>query len=110
MLKIILSACMYMHVVDSVATTQKTQPSITQFHSYTLGSYGEYSMRYKSIEANKPVEKTDTKTPIVCIHGFGGNADQFRKNLPAFAENGHDTYAIDLLGYGILYTYVFYSF
>jgi pimeloyl-ACP methyl ester carboxylesterase len=107
MLKIILSACMYIYVVNSVVlTTQKTQPSITQFHSYTLGSYGQYSMRYKSIEANKPVEKT----PIVCIHGFGGNADQFRKNLPAFAEKGHDTYAIDLLGYGIIYTNIFYSF
>ena len=40
------------------------------------------------------------KTPVVCIHGFGGNADQFRKNIPVFADNGHSAYAIDLLGYG----------
>ncbi|KAJ1397355.1 Alpha/Beta hydrolase protein, partial [Ochromonadaceae sp. CCMP2298] len=37
---------------------------------------------------------------IVCIHGFGGNADQFRKNMPSFAAAGYDSYAIDLLGYG----------
>lgn len=96
MFKTIASIIISINAVNGVSTAQKTNPSITQFHSYTLGPYGQYSMRYKSIEANKPVEKT----PIVCIHGFGGNADQFRKNLPAFAEKGHDTYAIDLLGYG----------
>ena len=40
------------------------------------------------------------KPAIICIHGFGGNADQFRKNLPVFSANGYDSYAIDLLGYG----------
>lgn len=40
------------------------------------------------------------KAPVVCIHGFGGNADQWRKNLPALAAEGHKTYAVDLLGYG----------
>jgi pimeloyl-ACP methyl ester carboxylesterase len=38
--------------------------------------------------------------PVVCLHGFGGNADQWRKNVPVLAANGHDTYALDLLGYG----------
>lgn len=41
----------------------------------------------------------------MCIHGFGGNADQFRKNIPVFADNGHPSYAIDLLGYGKLHRY-----
>lgn len=40
------------------------------------------------------------KPAVICIHGFGGNADQFRKNLPVLSANGYDTYAIDLLGYG----------
>ena len=38
--------------------------------------------------------------PVVCLHGFGGNADQWRKNVPVWAANGHDAYALDLLGYG----------
>ena len=33
-------------------------------------------------------------------HGFGGNADQFRYNLPALALKGYHTYATDFLGYG----------
>jgi pimeloyl-ACP methyl ester carboxylesterase len=37
---------------------------------------------------------------VVCIHGFGGNADQFRKNMPTLASAGYDTYGLDLLGYG----------
>lgn len=37
----------------------------------------------------------------MCIHGFGGNADQFRYNLPALADaTNSPSYAIDLLGYG----------
>jgi pimeloyl-ACP methyl ester carboxylesterase len=51
-----------------------------------------------------PSEKESFFAPqqpaIVCIHGFGGNADQFRKNCPVFAKAGYDSYAIDLLGYG----------
>lgn len=44
--------------------------------------------------------KKKIKPAVICIHGFGGNADQFRKNLPVLSANGYDTYAIDLLGYG----------
>jgi pimeloyl-ACP methyl ester carboxylesterase len=40
------------------------------------------------------------KGSVICIHGFGGNADQFRYNLPSLAEAGYKTYAVDLLGYG----------
>jgi pimeloyl-ACP methyl ester carboxylesterase len=36
--------------------------------------------------------------PVVLIHGFGSNADQFRKTVGAIAS---PTYAIDLLGYGL---------
>ena len=38
---------------------------------------------------------------LIFIHGFGGNADQFRKNLPVLSKTlGADCYAVDLLGYG----------
>lgn len=35
--------------------------------------------------------------PMVLIHGFGGNADHWRKNIPTLAKAG-PVYAIDLLG------------
>jgi pimeloyl-ACP methyl ester carboxylesterase len=34
------------------------------------------------------------------VHGFGGNADHFRKNTGVLGHTG-PTYAIDLLGYGM---------
>ncbi len=37
---------------------------------------------------------------MLLVHGFGGNADHWRKNTPALAARGHRAYAIDLLGYG----------
>lgn len=37
---------------------------------------------------------------VVCIHGFGGNADQFRKNVPYLASKGYKPYSMDLLGFG----------
>ena len=47
-----------------------------------------------------PPPGSPAKTPVVCVHGFGGNADQWRKNLPVLSSEGHKTYAVDLLGYG----------
>lgn len=35
--------------------------------------------------------------PMVLVHGFGGNADHWRKNIPNLAKTG-PVYAIDLLG------------
>lgn len=37
---------------------------------------------------------------VLLVHGFGGNADHWRKNTPVLASGGHRAYAIDLLGYG----------
>ena len=59
--------------------------------------YGSQNMRYRQ---EKPKKGGKEKVAIVCVHGFGGNADQFRYQMPAFAEAGHNTYSIDLLGYG----------
>ena len=37
---------------------------------------------------------------VVLVHGFGGNADHWRRNVNALAATGKRVYAIDLLGYG----------
>lgn len=39
--------------------------------------------------------------PMVLIHGFGGNADHWRNNIPTLAKAG-PVYAIDLLGENIV--------
>lgn len=36
---------------------------------------------------------------MVLVHGFGGNADHWRKNTPVLGRKGR-VFAIDLLGYG----------
>ncbi|GBG86941.1 hypothetical protein CBR_g44394 [Chara braunii] len=50
-----------------------------------------YWIRYQSAGSQGPA--------VVLIHGFGGNCDHFRKNLPELAKR-HRVFAIDLLGYG----------
>jgi pimeloyl-ACP methyl ester carboxylesterase len=37
---------------------------------------------------------------LVLVHGFGGNADHWRKNTAELASNGFRVFAIDLIGYG----------
>ena len=42
-----------------------------------------------------------SKPNVLLIHGFGGNADQWRNNTSYFAnEKKYNVYALDLLGYG----------
>jgi pimeloyl-ACP methyl ester carboxylesterase len=41
----------------------------------------------------------DTGVPVLLVHGFGANADHWRKNTPVIGEWGK-AFAIDLLGYG----------
>lgn len=48
-----------------------------------------------------PSSDDNSKGPLlVCVHGFGGNADHWRKNVPELARGGCRVAAIDLLGYG----------
>jgi pimeloyl-ACP methyl ester carboxylesterase len=37
---------------------------------------------------------------VVLVHGFGGNADHWRKSTGELGRGGHRAFAIDLLGYG----------
>ncbi len=65
-------------------------------YKYT-NRFGLHDIRYK---ATTPVEKNNKSPPIVFIHGFGGNADQFRYQMQFFGDKGFNAYALDLLGYG----------
>ncbi|KAG1680822.1 hypothetical protein FOA52_008155 [Chlamydomonas sp. UWO 241] len=42
----------------------------------------------------------DQGEAVVLVHGFGGNADHWRKNTPVLGSSGQRAFAIDLLGYG----------
>jgi len=45
-------------------------------------------------------QQSGTEGPaMVLVHGFGGNADHWRKNTPVLGRKGR-VFAIDLLGYG----------
>jgi len=47
-----------------------------------------------------PSPSTPPKASIVCVHGFGGNADHWRRNAGPLSSAGYDVYSIDLLGFG----------
>ncbi|KAG7671598.1 hypothetical protein Ndes2526B_g09240 [Nannochloris sp. 'desiccata'] len=51
------------------------------------------------IRYHRTANTDSTLPPVLCIHGFGGNADHWRKNLPDLSSTCN-AYAIDLLGYG----------
>lgn len=71
------------------------------FYKYSnsqISRDNDFMIRYTFDKSMKDSKDTELP-PIVFIHGFGGNADQFRKNSPYFSKNGHDSYSIDLLVY-----------
>ena len=64
-------------------------------------------IRYQHAPASTPTSSSSSAAAsstlppaLLLIHGFGGNADHWRKNTPALAAAGCDVWAIDLLGYG----------
>jgi len=42
----------------------------------------------------------ETGPALLLVHGFGGNADHWRKNTAELARSGFRVFAVDLLGYG----------
>jgi pimeloyl-ACP methyl ester carboxylesterase len=66
------------------------------FWNFNAPLVGNSKIRWKVAD----VSEKNRLGNIICIHGFGGNADQFRKNIPHLAENGYRSFSIDLLGYG----------
>lgn len=69
--------------------------SKNQFFKYKHPRFGENKIRYLFTPGKKLLNDN-----LLCIHGFGGNSDQWRRNTPVLSENGFNSYAIDLLGYG----------
>ena len=55
------------------------------------------NVRYTKHEA----EGQSAGVSVVLVHGFGGNADHWRRNAGPLAAAGCDVFAIDLLGYGL---------
>ncbi|CAL8471802.1 g11344 [Coccomyxa elongata] len=56
-----------------------------------LWKWNGYNIRYQRCGEEGP--------PVLLIHGFGGNCDHWRKNLPVLGLKCR-AFAIDLLGYG----------
>jgi pimeloyl-ACP methyl ester carboxylesterase len=84
----------------SIYTQSKTASKFWAHNSLVVGNKGSQNIRFTETRVVDAASQRTKRPPIVCIHGFGGNADQFRLNVPVLAEAGYDTYAIDLLGYG----------
>jgi pimeloyl-ACP methyl ester carboxylesterase len=65
---------------------------------------GYVSFRGHKVRYHRAAETAEDdgrrKPPVLLIHGFGGNADHFRKNIAELAKAGNRVYALDLLGYG----------
>jgi pimeloyl-ACP methyl ester carboxylesterase len=84
---------------ENIITQPEESKSYLSYSYTNRRGYGTYNTRYTFHQA-KPGFNSDNNPSIIFIHGFGGNADQFRKNVPVLSEAGFDCYAIDLLGYG----------
>ena len=66
---------------------------------------GNVENKYKTSSFSSSSSSSSSSPPpkgplLVCVHGFGGNADHWRKNVPGLAAGGCRVAAIDLLGYG----------
>ena len=97
-------------VVMAMVAVQQQIPVVrgniqTKYYTFDLPtpSISNIKTRYTYAPAKKQpltLFSSSKKPSVVCMHGFGGNADQWRKNLPVLAAEGHDSFALDLLGYG----------
>jgi len=90
-----------------IATTNEGQRARrgarTRTRANAPSSYGvsarQWTWRGHAIRYTMSEEGDREDVPVVCVHGFGGNADHWRKNVNALGRNRR-AYAIDLLGYG----------
>lgn len=79
-------------VVDTAASgTTRTGTLPSEFWTWKRAPGEEYRIRYQQQGDSGPV--------VICVHGFGGNCDHWRKNLPVLGSK-YRAYSIDLLGYG----------
>lgn len=97
---LLLLFCLALSSCFSCSTQAMKVGERLSFHfHHSLGSF-ETKFQHFPASAQALSAASSSQPPILCIHGFGGNADHFRKNMPYLAGQGHATYGIDLLGYG----------
>jgi pimeloyl-ACP methyl ester carboxylesterase len=70
--------------------------SISQDGHQRLWYWRGWRIRYWFAQ---PAGEAATRAPLVFIHGFGANLNQWRHNLPALSGTA-PVYALDLLGFG----------
>ncbi|XP_024356405.1 uncharacterized protein [Physcomitrium patens] len=75
---------------DSVSASESGKSGEIAVQTGTW-KWREHNIRYQRAGGSGPA--------VVLIHGFGGNCDHWRKNIPYLAKS-HRVFAIDLLGYG----------
>jgi 2-hydroxy-6-oxonona-2,4-dienedioate hydrolase len=58
-----------------------------------------YPLRIATVDT-RVIEAGAAGEPIVLVHGTGGRADRWLRNVDALAAAGHHVYAFDLPGHG----------
>jgi 2-hydroxy-6-oxonona-2,4-dienedioate hydrolase len=58
-----------------------------------------YPLRIDNVDT-RVIEAGASGEPIVLVHGTGGRADRWMRNIDAFAASGRHVYAFDLPGHG----------
>eukprot|EP01036_Dinobryon_divergens_P031802 gene31802-41273_t len=92
---------------SSLAASLESTPaelSSSLYYTFKSSRFGtEHNTRYvysSPVDSTNAVGNVEPLT-VIFLHGFGGNADQFRLNLPVLSKSlSADCYALDLLGYG----------
>ena len=95
----------FRHLSDTTKTvvdlgTEEVVHVQRQYETYLWTAETETSSEEKTYRINYRVEGPRNGKPIILIHGFGGNVNHFRYNIPLLAAEGYRVYAVDLLGFG----------
>jgi pimeloyl-ACP methyl ester carboxylesterase len=71
------------------------EPPIIKNAQAGYAVFSEYQTYYERIGR-------EVNPPLLMVHGIGGGSSlfQYRLNVPFFAQQGYNVYAIDLLGFG----------
>mmetsp|Transcript_12688 Transcript_12688/g.19004 ORF Transcript_12688/g.19004 Transcript_12688/m.19004 type:complete len:368 (+) Transcript_12688:139-1242(+) len=86
--------------VAKLISRQSATTSLADTQEYTppgdYWSWRGHKIRYRMEKS----EGSESNNIVILVHGFGGNCEHWRKNLPEVSTYA-DTYAIDLLGFGL---------
>lgn len=78
---------------EAVDTGVQSKPPPTVQRNYQHFTWKSHKINYRA-------EGPESGAPVLLVHGFGGNVNHFRYNIPALAAEGYRIYAVDLLGFG----------